>query len=143
MARFLTNAQVDECVSIGDVLPAIETMAANYGNGAAANLTRRRIATPGGYLAVMGGALMYDGVFGVKTFTHTRNGYSFQVSLYDAESGELLLYTQANRLGLLRTGATTAVAVKHWPTTARPRWGSSVRATRPATSCGRRVWCGR
>lgn len=113
MARFLTNAQVDECVGIGDVLPAIETMAANYGNGEAANLTRRRIATPGGYLAVMGGALMYDGVFGVKTFTHTRNGYSFQVSLYDAESGELLLYTQANRLGLLRTGATTAVAVKH------------------------------
>ena len=113
MARFLTNAQVNECVSLEDMLPAIETMAANYGNGEAANLTRRRIATPGGYLAVMGGALMYDGVFGVKTFTHTRNGYSFQVSLYDAESGELLLYTQANRLGLLRTGATTAVAVKH------------------------------
>ena len=113
MARFLTNAQVNECVSLDDVLPAIETMASNHGNGAAANLTRRRVATPGGYLAVMGGALMYDGVFGVKTFTHTQNGYSFQVSLYDGDSGELLLYTQANRLGQLRTGATTAVAVKH------------------------------
>ena len=35
------------------------------------------------------------------------------MSLYDADSGALLLYTQANRLGQLRTGATTAVAVKH------------------------------
>ncbi|MCH8298755.1 MAG: ornithine cyclodeaminase family protein, partial [Chloroflexi bacterium] len=36
-----------------------------------------------------------------------------QVSLYDANTGELLCYTQANRLGQLRTGATTGVAVKH------------------------------
>ena len=113
MARFLTNAQVNECVSLEDILPAVEAMLVNYGNGAATNLTRRRIATPGGYLAVMGGAIMHDGVFGVKTFTHTQNGYSFQVSLYDGDSGELLLYTQANRLGQLRTGATTAIAVKH------------------------------
>ena len=113
MARFLTNAQVNECVSLEDILPAVEAMLVNYGNGAAANLTRRRIAAPGGYLAVMGGAIMHDGVFGVKTFTHTQNGYSFQVSLYDGDSGELLLYTQANRLGQLRTGATTAIAVKH------------------------------
>ena len=113
MARFLTNAQVNECVSLEDILPAIEGMLVNYGNGAAANLTRQRIATPGGYLAVMGGAIMHDGVFGVKTFTHTQNGYSFQVSLYDGDSADLLLYTQANRLGQLRTGATTAVALKH------------------------------
>ena len=113
MARFVTNAQVNECVSLADILPAIEGMMGNHGNGEAANLSRRRIATPGGYLAVMGGAIVHDGVFGVKTFTNTRNGYSFQVSLYDAESGELLLYTQANRLGQLRTGATTAIAVKH------------------------------
>ena len=112
MARFLTNAQVNECVSLTDVLPAIETMIASYGRGQAANLTRRRLATAGGYMAVMGGALIYEGVYGVKTFTHTQNGYSFQVSLYDGDSGELLLYTQANRLGQLRTGATTAIAVK-------------------------------
>ncbi len=113
MARFLTDADVDGCVSLDHVLPAIEGMLANYGNGLAANLTRRRIAGPGGYLAVMGGALLHDGFFGIKTFTHTENGYSFQVSLYDADTGRMLLYTQANRLGQLRTGATTGTAVKH------------------------------
>jgi ornithine cyclodeaminase/alanine dehydrogenase-like protein (mu-crystallin family) len=38
--------------------------------------------------------------------------YSFHVSLYDAETGALLCFTQANRLGQLRTGATTGVAAK-------------------------------
>lgn len=113
MARFLTDADVEGCVTPDHVLSAIEDMLVNHGRGAAANLTRRRIAAPGAYLAVMGGALLYDGFFGLKTFTHTENGYSFQVSLYDADTGRLLLYTQANRLGQLRTGATTAVAVKH------------------------------
>lgn len=111
MARFLTDAEVDACVGLDDMLPAIARMLANYGRGDAANLTRRRIAGPGGYLAVMGGALLYDGLFGVKTFTHTANGYSFQVSLYDGDTGRLLLCCQANRLGRLRTGATTGVAI--------------------------------
>ena len=113
MARFLTDADAQGCLTIGDMLPAIETMLGRYGRGDAVNLTRRRIAAPGGYLAVMGGGLLYDGVFGVKTFTHTANGYSFQVSLYDGDSGRLLLYAQANRLGQLRTGATTGVAIRH------------------------------
>lgn len=113
MALFLTDAEIDRCITVAEMIPAIEEMQAQFGQGRAVNLTRRRVATPGGYLAVMGGALDYNGVLGVKTFTHTRNGYSFQVSLYDAETGGLLLYTQANRLGQLRTGATTAVAVKH------------------------------
>ena len=59
-----------------------------------------------------GGGLFYGGVMGVKTYTVVRGQYSFQVSLYDADNGKLLCYTQANRLGQLRTGATTAVAVK-------------------------------
>ena len=113
MALFLTDADVDRCITLAEMIPAIEEMQAQFGQGRAVNLTRHRVATLGGFLAVMGGALDYNGVLGVKTFTHTRNGYSFQVSLYDAETGALLLYTQANRLGQLRTGATTGVAVKH------------------------------
>ena len=87
MARFLTDADVNRCVGLLEMTPAVEEMLANYGRGDAINLTRRKIATPGGYLAVMGGALLYGDVLGVKTFTHTENGYSFQVSLYDAASG--------------------------------------------------------
>lgn len=123
MARFLTDADVNQCVSMSDMLTAIESMMANYGRGEAVNMTRRKITTPNGYLAVMGGGLFYDGVFGVKTFTFTTNGYSFQVSLYDAASGNLLLYTQANRLGQLRTGATTGATLRLLANTDIPRLG--------------------
>ena len=111
MARFLTDADVNACVDLDDLLPAIAAMLAHHGRGDAANLPRRRIAAPDGYLAVMGGALLYDGLFGVKTFTHTASGYSFQVSLYDATTGRMLLCCQANRLGQLRTAATTGAAL--------------------------------
>jgi ornithine cyclodeaminase/alanine dehydrogenase-like protein (mu-crystallin family) len=95
------------------MLETIETMQRHYGLGEAYSLPRRKIIGSGGMLAVMGGGLFYDGVLGVKTYTVVKGAYSFQVSLYDADTGSLLCYTQANRLGQLRTGATTGVAVKH------------------------------
>jgi ornithine cyclodeaminase/alanine dehydrogenase-like protein (mu-crystallin family) len=95
------------------MLDAIEGMQRHFGQGKAYNLARRKIIAPGGLLAVMGGGLLYDGVLGVKTYTVVKGKYSFHVSLYDADTGALLCYTQANRLGQLRTGATTGVAAKY------------------------------
>ena len=113
MALFLRDEDVNRCLSMEDMLEAIETMQRRFGQGAASNLARRKIIGEGGLLSVMGGGLFYDKVFGVKTYTVVSGKYSFQVSLYDADTGELLCYTQANRLGQLRTGATTGVAVKY------------------------------
>jgi ornithine cyclodeaminase/alanine dehydrogenase-like protein (mu-crystallin family) len=102
-----------KCVSMPDVIEAIEDMQRHFGQGEAYNLARRKIIAPGGLLAVMGGGLLYDGVLGVKTYTVVKGKYSFHVSLYDADTGALLCFTQANRLGQLRTGATTGVAAKY------------------------------
>ena len=113
MALFLRDEEVGQCVSMEDMLPAIESMQRHFGQGEVFNLPRRKIVAPTGQLAVMGGGLFYDGVLGVKTYTVVQGKYSFQVSLYDASDGTLLCYTQANRLGQLRTGATTALACKY------------------------------
>ena len=113
MALFLKDEEVRQCVSMDDMIDAIETMQRHYGNGEAYNLARRKIIASGGMLSVMGGGLHYQGMLGVKTYTVVKGVYSFQVSLYDAETGKLLCYTQANRLGQLRTGATSGVAVRH------------------------------
>ena len=113
MTLFLRDEDVNRSVSMDEMLAAIEGMQRQFGLGHAYNLPRKKIIASSGMLSVMGGGLFYDGVLGVKTYTVVRGQYSFQVSLYDAESGELLCYTQANRLGQLRTGATTGVAVKH------------------------------
>jgi ornithine cyclodeaminase/alanine dehydrogenase-like protein (mu-crystallin family) len=113
MALFLRDDEVTKCVSMDGMLDAIEGMQRRFGAGEAFNLARRKIIAPGGLLAVMGGGLLYDGVLGVKTYTVVKGKYSFHVSLYDADTGALVCYTQANRLGQLRTGATTGVAAKY------------------------------
>ena len=113
MTLFLKDEDVAQCVSMDAMLEAIESMQRQYGYGQAHNMTRRKIIAESGMLSVMGGGLFHQGLLGVKTYTVVKGAYSFQVSLYDANTGELLLYTQANRLGQLRTGATTGVAVKH------------------------------
>ncbi len=113
MTLFLRDEDVAQCVTMDAMLEAIESMQRHYGNGQAHNMTRRKIIAESGMLSVMGGGLFHQGLLGVKTYTVVKGSYSFQVSLYDADTGELLCYTQANRLGQLRTGATTGVAVKH------------------------------
>ena len=113
MTLFLRDEDVAQCVTMEAMLESIENMQSHYGRGEAYNLGRRKIIAETGMLSVMGGGLFFDGVLGVKTYTVVRGSYSFQVSLYDAATGKLLCYTQANRLGQLRTGATTGVAVKH------------------------------
>ena len=113
MALFLKDEDVTQCVTMDAMLEAIESMQRQYGDGQAHNMTRRKGIADSGMLSVMGGGLFHQGLLGVKTYTVVKGAYSFQVSLYDANTGELLLYTQANRLGQLRTGATTGVAVKH------------------------------
>ncbi len=113
MALFLRDEDVNQTINVDEMLTAIESMQRHFGHGKAYNLARRKVIASGGSLSVMGGGLFYDGVLGVKTYTVVKGKYSFQVSLYDADTGELLCYTQANRLGQLRTGATTGVAVKY------------------------------
>ncbi|MBO55131.1 MAG: hypothetical protein CL886_05655 [Dehalococcoidia bacterium] len=113
MAIFLRDTEVSETLSMAQMIEKIESMQSYYGNGEASNLPRRKLIASSGMLAVMGGGLFYEGVLGVKTYTVVKGQYSFQVSLYDAETGKLLCYTQANRLGQLRTGATSAVAAKY------------------------------
>lgn len=113
MTLFLRDEDVRQCVSMDDMLEAIENMQRHFGLGEAYNLPRRHVNPRGGVLALMGGGLFYEGLMGAKTYTVVKGKFSFQVSLYDANTGKLLCYTQANRLGQLRTGATTGVAVKH------------------------------
>ena len=113
MALFLRNEDVDEVVSMDDMLAAIEDMQRHYGLGQASNLGRRKIIASTGLLSVMGGGLYYKGVFGVKTYTVISGNYSFHITLYDTASGQLMAFLQANRLGQLRTGANTGLAARY------------------------------
>ena len=98
MTLFLKDEDVAQCVDMGAMLGAIESMQHQSGVGQAHNMTRRKIIAESGMLSVMGGGLFHQGLLGVKTYTVVKGSYSFQVSLYDADTEALLCYTQANRI---------------------------------------------
>ena len=113
MALFLRDEDVDQILTMDAMIKVIETMQRQYGLGWACNLSRRYVTTSNGEFALMGGGALYDNAFGLKTFTMVPGGHSVHVVLTDGTTGRLLAFLQAGRLGQLRTGATTAVAVKH------------------------------
>ena len=113
MTLFLNDQDIDQLITMEMMLKVIEEMQYYHGTGKAYNLPRHVIMNNNRELATMGGGLFYKDVFGIKTYTIVDGNYAFHISLYDSVSGELIAFLQANRLGQLRTGATTGLAVKY------------------------------
>ena len=113
MARILTDSEIKSMVGIGEMMDAVEEMHRRYAVGEAFNADRRTVELGDGHLALMGGGLAYEGLYGAKTYTTVAGSQQYHVTLYDASTGRLKAFIHANWLGALRTGATTGVAVRH------------------------------
>lgn len=110
----ISEREVNELVSFGDAIKAVEDGFRLLGSGNAVNLPRRRAIVPGAVLHVLQGAVLGDyGVAGLKAYLTTRSGARFVVLLFSINTGELLAVIEADRLGQLRTGAASAVATKY------------------------------
>jgi ornithine cyclodeaminase/alanine dehydrogenase len=75
-------------------------------------MPRQRAQSPGIILHTMCATAPWLGLAGWKCYTTTRHGARFLLGLYDAADGALIALVEADRLGQLRTGATTAVAAE-------------------------------
>lgn len=112
MPLYLREADVDALI---DMPLAIEVMHAAYlalATNEADNVPRVRAKAPGIVLHSLNAAAEYLNVVGWKQYTTTKTGAKFLVGLHDGASGELLALIEADRLGQLRTGAVTAVAIR-------------------------------
>jgi alanine dehydrogenase len=110
-ALFLREADVEQLLDMDTALDVCKTMFRHLADGEAEHLPRGRVHGPGIVLHSMSAAACYLNVVGWKAYTTTRSGAKFLVGLYDT-SGELLALIEADRLGQLRTGAATGVAVE-------------------------------
>jgi alanine dehydrogenase len=113
MALFLNEADVGQMLNMRDTLEAVEGVFKAQAAGEATNQPRRRVRARGAVLNVMSGAVSSSGYLGLKAYTVARGKAHFHVSLYDADSGELLALMEADRLGQMRTGAASGVATKY------------------------------
>ncbi|MBI3840177.1 MAG: ornithine cyclodeaminase family protein [Planctomycetia bacterium] len=110
-AIYLTEAEVDRLLNMKLAIEVCEEAFRRLAAGEADNIPRVRAQSPGIILHSMSAAAAYLGLVGWKCYTTTRKGAKFHVGLYDL-SGSLVALIEGDRLGQLRTGATTGVAVE-------------------------------
>ncbi len=117
MPIFLTEQEVTKLLTMEETLSAVESVFKLQATGEATNEPRRRVRAQGAVLMTMSGALSnfaeFKGLLGLKSYTVARGQARFYVSLFDAITGELLAFIEADKLGQMRTGAASGVATKY------------------------------
>jgi alanine dehydrogenase len=108
---YLSEQDVERLVELPTAIAVVEEAFRQMAAGRAMNVPRVRARASGIVLHTMSAAAEYLGLVGWKCYTTTPGGARFHVGLYDAQSGEMIALIEADRLGQLRTGATTGVAV--------------------------------
>ncbi len=113
MAIFLSENDVKQLLTVTMALDAVESAHRDLANGLAQDTPRARTRLPQTVLHMLQGALPAQGVIGYKAYTTNRSGNRFLVHLFDAASGVLQAIIEADYLGMVRTGAASAVAAKY------------------------------
>jgi alanine dehydrogenase len=113
MPLYLRESDVEELLPPEDAVAAVEGCFARLARGTAENRPRSRIGLAEGLFHVMAAADRELGVAGLKTYTGFRDGARFVVLLLASDRPEVLAVIEGDRLGQLRTGAASAVAVRH------------------------------
>lgn len=109
-ALFLTEADVGRLLDIRRAIDLVEESFRRLAAGEATNVPRVRAIGQTSVLHAMSASADYLGYSGAKLYATVRGGARFHLALYSQASGELAALIEANRLGQLRTGATTGVA---------------------------------
>ena len=112
MALLLRESHVEQLLTMQTTLALIERVHREYSTGNAIDVPRERTRLPKAALHILQGAVPSANVFGYKAYTSSREGVRFLVYAFNAENGRLEAIVEANRLGMMRTGAAGGVAAK-------------------------------
>lgn len=112
MALLLKESDVEQLLTMPLALELVERAHREYSTGQAIDVPRERTRLPKAALHILQGAVPSAGVFGYKAYTSSREGIRFIVYVFGAERGNLEAIVEANRLGMVRTGAAGGVAAK-------------------------------
>jgi ornithine cyclodeaminase/alanine dehydrogenase-like protein (mu-crystallin family) len=112
-ALYLSEADVERLLDMPAAIAAVEEAFRQLAAGQAANVPRERAIGRGIVLHSMSAVADYLGLAGWKCYTTTKAGAKFLAGLYETQTGSLVALIEANRLGQVRTGATTGVAARH------------------------------
>src|SRR5271155_4471941 len=113
MALLLSEADVQQILTMPMALAAVEDSFRRLADGSALLHSRQRLHVPGkSYLHYMAAADGTGNYMGMKIYTSAKVGLRFLVPLFHVDSGELLALIEADSLGQIRTGAASGLATK-------------------------------
>src|SRR5205809_7535650 len=107
---YLKEAEVEQLVTLPEVISALERAFLDQAAGRAWTNSRNRLRLPGATLHMMAGAI--PGYFGYKAYTVTAGKTNFLFFLYSAQTTDLLAIIEADALGQKRTGAASGLATR-------------------------------
>src|SRR4051794_39909063 len=110
---FLTEAEGASLIDMPAMIDVVEASFRRLASGGAVNVPRERAIGKGVILHTMSAADSTLGYVGWKAYTTTKHGARFLVGIAEAATGRWVALLEADRLGQLRTGAATGVAVRH------------------------------
>jgi alanine dehydrogenase len=113
MALLLYEADVRTLLNMTDTIQALEQAFIALAQGKATNRPRMRIAQTNGVMHLLAASIPPMGVMGYKTYTIFRAGMRFVVMLFSAQDGSLLAVIEAEWLGTMRTGGSSALATNY------------------------------
>lgn len=113
MPLYLREDDVDELLSAGLAIEAVEECFGRLAREQVDNRPRFRIRLDGGLMHTMAAADLELGVSGLKTYAGFKAGSAFVVVLFAVDRPEVLALIEADRLGQRRTGAASGVAARH------------------------------
>lgn len=112
MALFLNEDDVRQLISVPLCIDAVEEAHRELSLGSAIDVPRQRTRLPQTALHILQGALPGRDAIGYKAYTSNRSGVRFLVYVFSAASGVLRAVVEADRLGMMRTAAASAVATR-------------------------------
>src|SRR5215475_16015223 len=112
MALLLRESDVERLITMPKTIELVERVHREYSTGQAIDVPRERTRLPKAALHILQGAVPSANVFGYKAYTSSREGVRFLVYAFDAQNGKLDAIVEANRMGMMRTGAAGGVAAK-------------------------------
>lgn len=109
---YLSEADVKRLLNMRTAIEVVEEAFRQWADRKVCNVPRTRAKGHGIVVHTMSASADYLGLAGWKCYATTRAGAAFHLGLYDSRTGAMIALIEAEWLGRLRTGATTAVAVE-------------------------------
>ena len=119
MTLLIREAEVEQLVTMPDVIEAVEASERALGEGRAIHHPRERVRLPGGMLHLMAGGLVDDDLFGFKAYTACGRGpVRFKVARRDGR----VLNAQPEFEDLAKLSAERGIPVKEVQALAQKAW---------------------